>query len=92
MDSNHRFDVKTVSEDIEVPNSGVLDLGHGHATYPGSNSDLKNRRSSLAQITREALPHLDHYSNCQQAVKRPSLGELHGESNEEKVRPLCSTM
>lgn len=84
--------MKPVSEDNGMPNSGVPDLGHGHATYPGSNSDLKNRRSSLSQIIREALPRLDHYSNSQEAIKRPSLGELHGELNEEKVRPLYSTI
>lgn len=36
------------------------------------------RRRSLAQFTREALPRLENYRNSKRAMKRPSLGELHG--------------
>lgn len=36
------------------------------------------RRRSLAQFTREALPRLENYRNSKRALKRPSLGELHG--------------
>jgi hypothetical protein len=97
MDTSHRFNVQAVSEDScvagnskmkGVPKSGVPDLGHSHATYPAASTDPKIHRNSLAQLTREALPRLDHYRNCIQAMKRPSLGELHGELTEEKVRSL----
>ncbi|XP_022824649.1 bumetanide-sensitive sodium-(potassium)-chloride cotransporter isoform X2 [Spodoptera litura] len=37
------------------------------------------RKRSLAQLTREALPRLDNYRNSKRALKRPSLGELHGD-------------
>lgn len=74
-----------------VPENDVLELEQSQgglppstATYPVGNMDPKNRRSSLAQLTREALPRLDHYKNCVQAMKRPSLGELHGEPSEGK--------
>lgn len=36
------------------------------------------RKRSLVQLTREALPRLENYRNSKRALKRPSLGELHG--------------
>lgn len=95
MGTNNRFDVQRVAEDSCVagnstihglPKTGVPELGHSHATYPAASTDAKIHRGSLAQLTREALPRLDHYRNCIQATKRPSLGELHGDISEEKVR------
>ncbi|CAG9790969.1 unnamed protein product [Diatraea saccharalis] len=43
------------------------------------------RKRSLAQLTREALPRMENYRNSKRALKRPSLGELHGDNliNEE---------
>jgi hypothetical protein len=96
MDTNHRFDVKPVSEDSSVdgnykmmglPQNGVPDLGQVYATYPAASSDPKTRRNSIAHLTREALPRLDHYRNGLEATKRPTLGELHGELSEGKVSP-----
>lgn len=99
MDTKHRFNVKRVSEGGAVLNDNMMqgvpendvlelesqgDLSPSNATFPVANSDLKNRRSSLAQLTREALPRVDHYRNCVQALKRPSLGELHGEPKDGK--------
>jgi hypothetical protein len=101
MNTNHRFEVKSVSEDssvhsnykkMGVSESGVPELGQEHATYPAASSDSKIHRYSLAHLTREALPRLDHYRNCLEAIKRPSLGEVHGDLNEEKVRLLYITM
>jgi hypothetical protein len=99
MDINNRFDVKRVSEEIVpdsnsekgVGNNDVPEPVQGHATYPAANSDFRNHRNSLAQLTREALPRLDHYRNCIQATKRPSLGELYGDATEGKVRPHFDT-
>jgi hypothetical protein len=94
MDKNHRFNVKKVLEISDLPGISkmkdvtedtVPDLDQGHITYPVVSSDPKIHRNSIAQLTREALPRLDHYRNCIQATKRPSLGELYGES-EGKVR------
>jgi hypothetical protein len=100
MATNNRFDVKKVSEVSDVPGDSKLnevpllsltDLGQSHGTYPAVNTDQKNHRGSLAQLTREALPRLDHYRNSTQATKRPSLGELHGDPCEGKVRPYFNT-
>jgi solute carrier family 12 (sodium/potassium/chloride transporter), member 2 len=37
------------------------------------------RRLSFSQSTREALPRLDNYRVSKRALKRPSMGELHGD-------------
>jgi hypothetical protein len=94
MDINHRFNVKKV---LEVPGiftmkdtseGNIPEVVQGHITYPVVSNDPKIRRNSLAQLTREALPRLDHYRNCVEATKRPSLGELYGDPSGAKVRPF----
>uniref|UniRef100_A0A1L8DDI6 Putative solute carrier family 12 n=2 Tax=Nyssomyia neivai TaxID=330878 RepID=A0A1L8DDI6_9DIPT len=45
------------------------------------------RKKSLAQLTREALPRLDNYRISKRALKRPSLGELHGELEQKTDAP-----
>lgn len=37
------------------------------------------RTDSRCQLTMEALPREDYYRNNKDAMKRPSIGELHGE-------------
>jgi hypothetical protein len=95
MDTNHRFDVRKVLESSALPSvskmkdvteDNVHELAQGHITYPVVSSDPKIRRNSLAQLTREALPRLEHYLNCVEATKRPSLGEVYGEPSGGKVR------
>lgn len=97
MDIIHRFDVKRVPEESDISgdtnvqnarNNEISEPVQGHATYPVASNDPKIHRNSLAQLTREALPRLDHYRNCVQAMKRPSLGELYGDVSEVKVRPF----
>ncbi|KAL3280368.1 hypothetical protein HHI36_017857 [Cryptolaemus montrouzieri] len=53
-----------------------LDTTHfnGHVTE----YNAPKRKKSLVQMTREALPRLENYRNSRRAIKRPSLGELHG--------------
>ena len=104
MDTKHRFSVKKVSESGQfahdnvmqgVPENEMLELedspgdlaGVAPNTYPVN--DPKQRRRSLAQLTREALPRADHYRYGLSAMKRPSLGELHGEPIEIKVSLLA---
>lgn len=48
------------------------------------------RKRSLVQMTREALPRLENYRNSKRALKRPSLGELHGGDDGIKVRIFFS--
>lgn len=51
------------------------------------------RKRSLAQLTREALPRMENYRNSKRALKRPSLGELHGDHLiTEEVRTLTQTV
>lgn len=51
-----------------------------------SSADHKRRKKSIVQITKEVLPRLENYRNSKRAVKRPSLGELHGTDEYTKVR------
>nr|CAI5840080.1 unnamed protein product [Callosobruchus analis] len=46
----------------------------------GSFTEPKRKRS-IIQWTKEALPRLENYRNSKKALKRPSLGELHGGSD-----------
>lgn len=52
------------------------------------NSIDKRRRKSIVQITKEVLPRLENYRNSRRAVKRPSLGELHGPDDYNKVTKM----
>lgn len=67
----HRED--TVGELVNTAHSPQIQ-GHG-----------PKRKKSLVQLTREALPRLENYRNSKRAVKRPSLGELHGGEDSVKV-------
>ncbi|XP_047532293.1 bumetanide-sensitive sodium-(potassium)-chloride cotransporter [Vanessa atalanta] len=52
------------------------------------------RKRSLAQLTREALPRMENYRNSKRALKRPSLGELHGDhliTEEDEKQPQRDT-
>ncbi|XP_055901936.1 bumetanide-sensitive sodium-(potassium)-chloride cotransporter isoform X2 [Eupeodes corollae] len=44
-----------------------------------SHQEEYSRRLSLSQLTGEALPRLDNYRTSKRNLKRPSIGELHGE-------------
>lgn len=50
------------------------------------------RKRSLVQLTREALPRLENYRNSKRALKRPSLGELHGGDDGVKVGAISIYM
>lgn len=41
----------------------------------------KDRKGSIVHLTLEALPRVDYYRNCLQGMKRPSLGEIHGDDS-----------
>lgn len=49
-------------------------------------TNLPKRKKSIVQYAREALPRLENYRNSKRAVKRPSLGELHGGEMKVKVK------
>lgn len=85
----NRFSVNRVdSEGIDNPglelqenNTGNRDTVGELVNTTSSTCLYENpgrRRRSLVQLTREALPRLENYRNSKRALKRPSLGELHG--------------
>ncbi|XP_050303386.1 bumetanide-sensitive sodium-(potassium)-chloride cotransporter [Anthonomus grandis grandis] len=60
--------------------------GGAQKNRPSAVDNDKRRRKSIVQITKEVLPRIENYRNSRRAVRRPSLGELHGsdEYNKEK--------
>ncbi|XP_029733780.2 bumetanide-sensitive sodium-(potassium)-chloride cotransporter isoform X1 [Aedes albopictus] len=52
----------------------------GH-TVSSVASDGSERRSSLYHLTREPLPRLEYYRTSKRGLKRPSIGELHGDKD-----------
>lgn len=64
----------------------------GSAACLYENQNPGKRRRSLAQLTREALPRLENYRNSRRALKRPSLGELHGGEDGIKVNKTISNI
>ncbi|XP_026325833.1 bumetanide-sensitive sodium-(potassium)-chloride cotransporter isoform X2 [Hyposmocoma kahamanoa] len=67
----------------EATERGVAVVGQNAQGNLGSETWLHDagwrRKRSLAQLTREALPRMENYRNSKRALKRPSLGELHGD-------------
>ncbi|XP_077285790.1 sodium potassium chloride cotransporter [Arctopsyche grandis] len=79
-----RFNICKVNNGFEL-NEDKGSNGNLEAGTITSSLDVEyvgNRKRSLAQLTREALPRLDNYRISKRALKRPSLGELHGEIHE----------
>ncbi|XP_076260652.1 sodium potassium chloride cotransporter isoform X1 [Rhynchophorus ferrugineus] len=62
---------------FQMQESGGIGNGTQKARFSIDFAD-KKRKKSLVQITKEVLPRLENYRNSRRAVKRPSLGELHG--------------
>jgi hypothetical protein len=84
-----RFNVKKAAISSN-PEGGVDNPG----LYLGPGEDKekigaakRSERNSFCALTLEALPRIDHYKNTNEMVKRPSLGELHGEPAYIKVGP-----
>ncbi|KAG5681039.1 hypothetical protein PVAND_010505 [Polypedilum vanderplanki] len=87
-----RFKVTRVNDDLNSSSSNgnaevalnisELNMRKNSHTVPVISPD--RRKFSFAQLTREALPRLDNYRISKRALKRPSLGELHGEPQQKK--------
>ncbi|KAL1139875.1 hypothetical protein AAG570_006852 [Ranatra chinensis] len=79
-----RFNVKKAANAVTSSPNGVdnpgLYLGPGDTggLAPAANKP-RGERNSFCTLTLEALPRVDHYKNTKESIKRPSLGELHGE-------------
>lgn len=50
-----------------------------HQTVSSVGSDLDDQRYSYGHLTREPLPRLEYYRTSKRGLKRPSIGELHGD-------------
>lgn len=72
----------------QVPQDTVGDLVSTTSTTCLYDNPPPKRKRSLVQLTREALPRLENYRNSKRALKRPSLGELHGGEETIKVCKL----
>ncbi|XP_017780455.1 PREDICTED: bumetanide-sensitive sodium-(potassium)-chloride cotransporter [Nicrophorus vespilloides] len=88
-----RFSVKIVDGPVVLRENGNATNGNLKSTsttclHPPTQSTPK-RKKSLVQMTREALPRLENYRNSRRALKRPSLGELHG--GEDNVKEANGT-
>ncbi|XP_017467653.1 PREDICTED: bumetanide-sensitive sodium-(potassium)-chloride cotransporter [Rhagoletis zephyria] len=66
-------------------NSRLSLRGFGHFLRKNSRQE-DDRKYSLAQLTTEALPRLDNYRISKRNMKRPSIGELHGELQEQSIQ------
>lgn len=82
-----RFNICKVNNGFELNEDRGTNgnLETGTITSPLDVEYVGNRKRSLAQLTREALPRLDNYRISKRALKRPSLGELHGEIHEKVI-------
>jgi len=98
MKTKQRFQVQVTSQAVEsspnAENGSYLknnlsdfeaqNVRRNSRTVPALPSDNARRKSSLGQLTREALPRLDHFRISGRAFKRPSLGELYGDPTQKK--------
>ncbi|KAF7286712.1 hypothetical protein GWI33_004336 [Rhynchophorus ferrugineus] len=62
---------------FQMQENGGMGNGTQKARFSIDFADKKIKKS-LVQITKEVLPRSENYRNSRRAVKRPSLGELHG--------------
>ena len=78
-----RFNVKKAAISSNPDGGGVdnpgLYLGPGDDKAAIDAAAKRRERNSFCTLTLEALPRADHYKNTHEGVKRPSIGELHGE-------------
>lgn len=72
---------------FDIQEHGTLD--NFEETGASSTVSVENAENFLKEInspmTTEALPRLEYYRTSRRTAKRPSLGELHGQSENTKV-------
>ncbi|KAK6631514.1 hypothetical protein RUM44_006041 [Polyplax serrata] len=92
----NRFTVRRISSiavmqnvpenmELQVDTSPNSYINYGYMTDVPYSGD---RKRSFQHHTLEALPRLDNYRNDFDGLKRPSLGELHGEEKDMKLDNL----
>ncbi|XP_055375446.1 bumetanide-sensitive sodium-(potassium)-chloride cotransporter [Condylostylus longicornis] len=78
-------DFSTINEDEntnDIKNNVGKTKSFGNFGRKISKSN-QERKFSLAQLTKEALPRLEYYRQSKRWHKRPSMGELHGEAEDQ---------
>ncbi|XP_062565701.1 bumetanide-sensitive sodium-(potassium)-chloride cotransporter-like [Armigeres subalbatus] len=68
---------RRIDDEVRV---NVPDLKNRNRVAPAPES-ADARRVSIMGVTRDPLPRLDHYRTSVRKNKRPSIGELHGDSD-----------
>ncbi|EAT38199.1 AAEL009886-PA [Aedes aegypti] len=63
---------------LQVPDLKNRNINNRVSPAPATTED---RRVSIMGVTRDPLPRLDHYRTSLRKNKRPSIGELHGDSD-----------
>lgn len=71
---NPAFQLQEQTQKTDLGDSKHFTRNSGH-----QNGQAPRRKKSLMQLTKEVLPRLENYRNSKKAIKRPSLGQLHGE-------------
>uniref|UniRef100_A0AAG5CT81 Uncharacterized protein n=1 Tax=Anopheles atroparvus TaxID=41427 RepID=A0AAG5CT81_ANOAO len=88
-----RVAIFTVDSEASGPGWASTDLesGYHNATQDEEHPEVENR------LARDPLPRLEHYRTSQKAIRRPSIGELHGdldeqnsEANERNDKPVAT--
>lgn len=88
--SGRRFNVaKAMQGGIDNPAMDMGSMPTGLNLNPSGEVFTLPRTDSRCQLTMEALPREDYYKNNKDAMKRPSIGELHGEDRGDLVSALC---
>ncbi|KAG5681038.1 hypothetical protein PVAND_010504 [Polypedilum vanderplanki] len=79
--SNNRFSVTPVMDNKDFKNERCVDVENQNNNH--TSIDIGNgRKLSLAQLTRDKLPRLDHFRLSKRLFKRPSVGELYGDAQQ----------
>uniref|UniRef100_A0A2C9GV90 Uncharacterized protein n=1 Tax=Anopheles dirus TaxID=7168 RepID=A0A2C9GV90_9DIPT len=78
-----------------VPKVAIFTVDDESADHSWTSIDLESgyddratnreRLEADSHLTRDPLPRLEHYRTSQKAIRRPSLGELHGDLDEDSA-------
>ncbi|XP_052889567.1 bumetanide-sensitive sodium-(potassium)-chloride cotransporter-like [Anopheles moucheti] len=83
----------TVTSPTEVPKVAIFTIDDESTDQSWTTIDLESGYDDLpvhgerldgdSHLTRDPLPRLEHYRTSQKAIRRPSIGELHGDLDEQ---------
>ncbi|XP_053669042.1 bumetanide-sensitive sodium-(potassium)-chloride cotransporter-like [Anopheles marshallii] len=83
----------TITSPADVPKVAIFTIDDVSADQSWTTIDLESGYDDLtvhgerldadSHLTRDPLPRLEHYRTSQKAIRRPSIGELHGDLDEQ---------